>query len=207
MRRPQDFKKALYVCMGFVTAAYLSFSLVVYRWCGQYVASPSLSSAGPVIEKVSYGIGLLGLLVSGVIYAHVGAKYLFVRILRDSRHLQEKTAIHWLTWFGCSLGLCSLSFILAEAIPVFNYLVALVGSICFAPLALMLPAIFYFYDHKDEIKTGTALQKAEGVFNAIIFLLGAFFLVSGSYAVILSIIGAYADGLIGGAFSCANNAV
>jgi amino acid transporter len=42
MRNPKDFNKALYVCMGIVNAAYLSFSLVVYRWCGQWVASPSL---------------------------------------------------------------------------------------------------------------------------------------------------------------------
>lgn len=84
MRNPRDFTKALYSCMGLVTAVYLAFSLVVYKWCGQYVASPSLGSAGPTLEKVAYGIGLLGLLASGMIYAHVGAKYLFVRILRDS---------------------------------------------------------------------------------------------------------------------------
>jgi hypothetical protein len=166
----------------------------------------SSQSAGPTIEKISYGIGLLGLLVSGVIYAHVGAKYLFVRILRNSRHLQEKTPLHWMTWFGCSLGLCAISFILAEAIPVFNYLVALVGSICFAPLALMLPAVFYFYDNKTVIKSGTIGQKLEWALNVFLFFLGAFFLVSGTYAVILEIIKAYADGQIGGAFSCANNA-
>jgi hypothetical protein len=111
-----------------------------------------------------------------------------------------------MTWFGCSLGLCAISFILAEAIPVFNYLVALVGSICFAPLALMLPAVFYFYDNKTVIKTGTIGQKIEWGINVILFFLGAFFLVSGTYAVILEIIQAYADGQIGGAFSCANNA-
>lgn len=42
MRNPRDYRKALFVCMGFVTATYLSFSLVVYRWCGKWVASPSL---------------------------------------------------------------------------------------------------------------------------------------------------------------------
>lgn len=42
MRNPKDYNKALYVCMAFVNAAYLSFSLVVYKWCGQWVANPSL---------------------------------------------------------------------------------------------------------------------------------------------------------------------
>lgn len=32
MRNPKDFNKALYVCIGLANAAYLSFSLVVYRW-------------------------------------------------------------------------------------------------------------------------------------------------------------------------------
>lgn len=42
MRNPQDYKRPLYCCMGLVTASYLVFSLVVYAWCGKWVASPSL---------------------------------------------------------------------------------------------------------------------------------------------------------------------
>lgn len=48
MKNPRDFRKALFLCMSLITAAYLAFSLVVYRWCGQWVASPSLGSAGQV---------------------------------------------------------------------------------------------------------------------------------------------------------------
>jgi hypothetical protein len=64
--------------MGFVTAAYLSLALVVYKWCGKWVASPSLGSAGPTIKKIAYGIGLIGLLVSATLYLHVASKYLFM---------------------------------------------------------------------------------------------------------------------------------
>lgn len=42
MKKPSDYRKALYTCMGIVTVSYLAFSLVVYRWCGKWVASPSL---------------------------------------------------------------------------------------------------------------------------------------------------------------------
>ena len=83
---------------------------------------------------------------------------------------------------------------------------ALVGSICFAPLALMLPAIFFLYDsHKTHMR-GNALQKFEWGCNLILLGLGAFFTVAGTYGTVLSIKDAYADGQIGGAFSCANNA-
>jgi hypothetical protein len=42
MRNPKDYKKSLYLCMTVVTGSYLCFSLVVYRWCGKWVATPSL---------------------------------------------------------------------------------------------------------------------------------------------------------------------
>lgn len=42
MKNPKDYNKAVYVAMGLVNASYIAFSLVVYHWCGQWVASPSL---------------------------------------------------------------------------------------------------------------------------------------------------------------------
>jgi hypothetical protein len=70
------------------------------------------------MKKAAYGVGLIGLIVSACLYLHVScfflivqltsvkaanaiqvaAKYLFVRILRDSRHLQQNTVLHWGTW-------------------------------------------------------------------------------------------------------------
>lgn len=58
MRNPKDYKKPLYVCMALVTASYLAFSLVVYRWCGMWVASPSLgvcSSLSFELQLISFG--------------------------------------------------------------------------------------------------------------------------------------------------------
>ncbi|TVY42283.1 N amino acid transport system protein [Lachnellula occidentalis] len=204
MRNPKEYKKALYGCMGFATAAYLTLSLVVYKWCGKWVASPSLGSAGPTIKKVSYGIGLIGLIVSATLYLHVAAKYLFVRMLRNTRHLQQSTWQHWTVWLSCTFGLASLSFILAEAIPIFNYLIALTGSICFAPLAIMLPGALWLYDH-GHYRTGSAVQKAMYWAHWFLPLLGMFLCVGGTYGVVESIIEAYADGEIGGAFTCADN--
>lgn len=42
MRRPQDYRKSLYLCMSVVTASYLAFTTVIYYWCGKWIASPSL---------------------------------------------------------------------------------------------------------------------------------------------------------------------
>ncbi|TQB71878.1 hypothetical protein MPDQ_007252 [Monascus purpureus] len=196
MRNPNDYKKSLFLCMSLVTASYLAFSLVVYRWCGKWVASPSLGSAGQTIKMVSYGVALLGLIVA--------AKYVFVRILGKTRHLQASTMIHWGTWFGSTIFLGALAFILAEAIPIFNYLIALVGSVCFAPLAMSLPGWLWLHDHGNW-KRGSLVQKLVYLFHWGLVFLGLFFLVGATYGVSIEIRDAYRTGIIGSAFTCQDN--
>ncbi|QDS70395.1 hypothetical protein FKW77_009309 [Venturia effusa] len=204
MKNPLDYNKAVYTCMALVQASYLTFSLVVYKWCGKWVANPSLGSAGETVKKVTFGIGLIGLVVSACLYLHVASKYVFVRILRNSKHLQQNTMIHWVTWLSCTIILGALAFILAEAIPIFNFIIALVGSLCFAPLAISLPGWLWLYDHKDYWK-GPLIKKTQFLFHCFLIVLGAFFLAGGTYGVIEQIILAYASGEIGGAFSCLDN--
>ncbi|KAJ5649601.1 uncharacterized protein N7484_003324 [Penicillium longicatenatum] len=204
MRKPKDYPKAVYLSMSLVTASYLTFSLVIYAWCGKWIASPSLGSAGPTVKRVAYGIALPGLIISGCLYVHVAAKYLFVRILRTSRHLQANTAVHWGTWLGCTTSMAAISFILACAIPIFNYVLALVGALCFAPLAISLPGWLWLYSHADYWK-GPFFRKIMYGFHLFLTVLGAFMAVGGTYGVIVQINEAYRDGQISGAFSCADN--
>ncbi|KAJ6130275.1 hypothetical protein N7512_003055 [Penicillium capsulatum] len=204
MRRPKDYPKAVYMSMSLVTASYLTFSLVIYAWCGKWIASPSLGSAGTTVKRVAYGIALPGLIISGCLYVHVAAKYLFVRILRNSRHLQANTIVHWGTWLSCTVGMAMISFILACAIPIFNYVLALVGSLCFAPLAISLPGWLWLYSHRDYW-TGNLVRKTLFGLHILLVLLGLFMAVGGTYGVIVQINQAYADGQISSAFSCADN--
>jgi hypothetical protein len=149
-------------------------------------------------------LGLIGLIVSACLYLHVAAKYVFVRILRDSKHLQQNTLVHWGTWIGCTTILGAIAFILAEAIPIFNYLLALTGSICFAPLAITLPGWLWLYDHGDYWR-GNVWKKSQYLSHWFLVVLGLFFLGGGTYGVIEQIKQAYESGLIGSAFSCADN--
>jgi len=205
MRKPKDYPKAVYMSMSLVTASYLTFSLVIYAWCGKWIASPSLGSAGETVKRVAYGIALPGLIISGCLYVHVAAKYLFVRILRNSRHLQANTMVHWGTWLGCTIGMAAISFILACAIPIFNYVLALVGSLCFAPLAISLPGWLWVYSHGEYLKKGNLWRQTIYGLHILLILLGLFMTVGGTYGVIVQINNAYADGSISSAFSCADN--
>lgn len=71
MRDPHHYGRALAVCQSVVTVFYLVIGIVVYYYCGSYVASPALGSAGPKMKIVSYGFALPGLLVSTLLFIHV----------------------------------------------------------------------------------------------------------------------------------------
>jgi hypothetical protein len=54
-----------------VTAVYIAIGTVVYWYCGIYVATPALGSAGALMKRISYGLALPGLFVTICIYLHV----------------------------------------------------------------------------------------------------------------------------------------
>jgi hypothetical protein len=180
MRRPQDYRKACLAAGFTVGTLYLVLSLVIYRYCGKWLSVPAFGSAGPLFKKISYGISLPGLIIGLGIYQHVAAKYAFVRILRDSDHLQKNTFIHWGTWLGINLLLGSAAFIMAEAVPILNYLLGLAGALCFAPFSLIFPCLLWMYDFK-AYRSGTASQKAQYGGHILIVLLGLFMVVGTAY--------------------------
>ncbi|KAK4689575.1 hypothetical protein P7C73_g531, partial [Tremellales sp. Uapishka_1] len=204
MKRPQDYPKAVYACMIWIFCAYISMPVVVYKFCGQYVASPSLGSANPLLTKIAYGIAFPGLVMSAVICAHLAGKYLFVRILRNSRHLTANTSIHWITWLGSVFGLGAAAFVLASAIPFFGSLVSLIGALGFGPLGIMLPAVCWLHMY-PETRTGSLKSKLAWGLHAFFVLMGAFCTIAGTYANIVNIIDQYKAGTVGSAFSCADN--
>ncbi|EFY84492.1 neutral amino acid permease [Metarhizium acridum CQMa 102] len=188
MRKPRDYNEAVYLCMGVVTASYLTFSLVFYRCCGLWVASPSLGSAGYTIKIVSYGIGIAGLAISRML------------------------SIPWpsisLSAFCAIQIICRrtpvISFLVASGIPIYNYLLALAGSLTFAPLALGLPSSLWIYDH-GHYRKGNWWQITVYLLNWLLILLAVFMTIAGTYGVVHNITDAYADSTIGQAFSCADN--
>lgn len=103
--------------------------VVVYYFCGQYVASPAMGSAGPLLKKICYGIAIPGLGVSSLIVTHLPAKYIFVTFMRDSPHLNKNTVKHWTVWLGCVIGCTLISYLIASAIPVFGGLIGLIGAL------------------------------------------------------------------------------
>jgi hypothetical protein len=63
--------RVVYVGHLIVTAVYIAIGTVVYWYCGIYVATPALGSAGALMKRISYGLALPGLFVTICIYLHV----------------------------------------------------------------------------------------------------------------------------------------
>lgn len=77
---------------------YIIVSAVIWRYCGQYIASPALGSAGAYFQVVCYGLAFPGLEAGAIIFLHVSAKYIFVRAFRHTKHLAQQTVVHWIGW-------------------------------------------------------------------------------------------------------------
>lgn len=176
MRRPQDYRKACILAGLIVGALYLVLSLVIYRYCGSWLSVPAFGSAGPLFKKISYGISLPGLIIGLGIYQHVAAKYMFVRFLRNSDHLQKNTFVHWGTWLGINFALGTAAFIIAEAVPILNYLLGLAGAICGSPFSLIYPCLLWMYDFKGH-RSGTLAQKSQYTAHVFIALIGSFMVI------------------------------
>lgn len=71
MSNPKDFTKAVLTCQAGVTITYVVIGCVVYYYCGSYVSSPALGSAGSLLKKVCYGLGMPGIIVTTVLCLHV----------------------------------------------------------------------------------------------------------------------------------------
>lgn len=71
MRDPHFYTRAVMICQSIMATLYVVVGCVVYYYCGSYVASPALGSAGAKMKVVCYGIALPGLAVSSAMFVHV----------------------------------------------------------------------------------------------------------------------------------------
>jgi len=203
MREPRHYTRAVIICQSVMTAVYIAIGCVVYYFCGSYVASPALGSAGPTMKKVCYGLALPGLIVSTTLFVHFASKYFFMRILRGSTHLVRNTPTHWITWIGCTAGNALVSYIVASAIPVFGGLVSLIGALLGTLMSLQPMGCMWLYDNWRKSRTGSWYFWAG--WSIFIITAGWFLTIAGTYGSIVGIIDSYAASGGSAAWSCADN--
>ncbi|EME84713.1 uncharacterized protein MYCFIDRAFT_41529 [Pseudocercospora fijiensis CIRAD86] len=187
MRNPHHYTRSLLIAQGAITVVYLVIGVVVYYYCGSYVASPALGSAGSLMKKICYGIALPGLTASCMLFVHMPAKTIFMRFMRGTKHLTTNTPIHWMAWLTCTATIAVVAYLIGSGIPVFDQLLSLVGALlatvtCFQPSGMM----WLF----DNFKRPERSWKWYFGLGMSIFMIGAgsFITVGGTYGAILGIV-------------------
>ncbi|KAG8423486.1 hypothetical protein J3458_000376 [Metarhizium acridum] len=203
MRDPKHYAKALMVCQSAITLAYIVVGVVVYYFCGSYVASPALGSAGPLIKKVAYGIALPGLLVTDLLLIHLAAKSIFVRVLRNSKHLASNTPKHWAVWLGSTFAITVVGYVIASAIPIFGQLIALIGALLGPILCFHPPGFMWIYDNWKRSDGRKPLRWYSGAASSVfVVATGTFLMIAGTYSAIYTIVNTPGSSQV---WSCADN--
>lgn len=187
-KNPHDWPKALALLQVVSTALYLIVAIVIYISIGQDVPSPALSAAGSAtMRKAIWGIAIPTIVIAGVIYGHVAAKYLFVRIFRDTKHLVQRTKLSTLVWFAITLGIWLISMVIAESIPVFNSLMGLISALFVSWFSYGFPGIFWLWMHYGNWFNKGWKQTIKFIMNVVLTLTGLLLCVLGLWASIEAI--------------------
>ncbi|KAF1352195.1 amino acid transporter [Delphinella strobiligena] len=143
LKDPRDFPKALAALQIFDISLYLTVAVVVYRYAGTDVASPALGSTSKLISRIAYGVALPTIVIAAVIYIHVAAKYVYLRIFRGTRHMSANSFLALGSWIGIIAVISVIAFVIAESIPNFNALLSLIASLFASWFTYALSGMFW----------------------------------------------------------------
>ncbi|KAJ9495258.1 hypothetical protein LTR99_004353 [Exophiala xenobiotica] len=212
MKNPYDFRKAIWVV---TICEIILFSLVggiVYGYTGtQYNTAPAFYSIGnEVYKKVSFSFMIPTLIFLGVLYASVSARFIFFRVFEGTRHKSSHTVVGWAAWAGILAVTWIFAFIVAEVIPFFADLLALMSSLFDSFFGWIFWGVAYLRMRQADL--GPGFYKKRGIrgwigflMNIFIIIVGFYFLGVGTYTSVESIRLDYKAGNVKGVFTCANN--
>ncbi|KAJ5174375.1 uncharacterized protein N7482_000252 [Penicillium canariense] len=187
MHTPKDYVKSVYL-IGFIEIIlYTLIGSLVYCFVGQEVQSPALLSAGPLVSRIAFGVALPVIFISGSINTSVIARYLHGHVYRNSVVRYVNTKMGWITWIALVSVLTFLSWIVAEAIPVFSDMLSICAALFNSGLCFYVPSVMWLVLLKDgSLLSGENVRTA--FYNGVVFLFGIGVLVCGMYANILNLV-------------------
>ncbi|KAI0847755.1 transmembrane amino acid transporter protein-domain-containing protein [Daldinia vernicosa] len=213
MREPKDFPKALWACTILEIIVFSVVGAVTYAFVGnQYMTSPAFGSLIPLYKKIAFSFMVPTIIFLGVLYASVSARFIFFRIFQNSHHKNEHTLIGWGTWTLILFVTWVVGFVIANSIPFFNSLLALMSSLFDSFFGFIFWGLAYFRMRKADGSVALLKDRSfrgwfEGILNIIIILTGVFFLTAGTYVSVQGILDEFALGTVGTAFQCASNGI
>ena len=134
------------------------------------------------------------------------AKYVFVRVLRGSKHLSSNSLTHWATWLSCTFGVTIIAYVIGSGIPIFGGLVSLIGALLGAFLAYQPGGCMWLFDNwKQEPQNRNLKWMLLASWSIFLIVAGCFITISGTYGAITSIIESLEDSSQPAPWTCADN--
>ncbi|CAI6091496.1 unnamed protein product [Clonostachys chloroleuca] len=201
MHTPKDYTKSILALGSAQVLIYTITGAVIYSFVGQTVQSPALLSTSPLISKIAFGCALPVIFISGANNTTVVCRFLHGRIYKDTVVQYVNTTKGWVTWIITITGITILSWVVAEAIPFFSELLGLCAALFVSGFSFWIPPIMWFrllkeghwYEYHNIVRA---------VFNLMVFIIGFFVFVCGTYSSIDEIIMKFHSGDISRPFSC-----
>ncbi|KAL1869999.1 hypothetical protein VTK73DRAFT_2842 [Phialemonium thermophilum] len=201
MHTPRDYVKSIWALGIIEIIIYTLTGALVYAFVGQDVQSPALLSASPLVSKIAFGVALPVIFISGSINGTVVGRYMHGRVYAASLIRYINTKMGWLTWIAFIAGITVVAWVVAEAIPFFSDLLSILSALFITGFSLYFPAMMWFMLLREG-KWYSKENLLTAVVNIVIFLMGVFMLVAGTYASVKDITKQYNDGTIRGPFTC-----
>lgn len=187
MHTPEDYVKSLWWLGGIQIIVYTLTGSLIYSFVGQGVQSPALLSAGPLLSRVVFGIALPVIFISGSINTTVVCRYIHGKLYQDSSLRLIDTAKGWASWLGLVFVITILGWIIAEAIPIFSELLAIMSALFVSGLSFYFPPVMWYvllregkWFERRNIKTA--------ICNGVVFLVGIIVFGCGTYSSIVELV-------------------
>lgn len=206
MERPQDFPKSLAVLTGISAFLFIVPPAIGFKYLGQYSTAPAFGSLGVVTyKKASFAFVIVPTVVIGVIYANVSAKFIYFRLMGESRHAHSNTVIGWGMWVLVMVSLWIIAFIFGEVIPSMGDFLSLLGAAFDSFFGFIFFAVAYWHLFRGRY-FANAGRAVMSIIHVFVLIVGLFLLGPGLYAAVEAIMADY-SGEITPAFSCADNSL
>ncbi|KAJ6155971.1 hypothetical protein N7497_004856 [Penicillium chrysogenum] len=203
MHTPKDYTKAIYTLGVVEIIIYTLIGSLVYLFVGKDVQSPALLSAGPLISRIAFGVALPVIFISGSINTSIIARYIHAYVYRHSVVRYVNTKKGWITWISLVAVLTFVSWVVAQAIPVFSTILSISAALFISGLCFYIPPIMWFVLVKEgSWFSRSNLQRAS--YNGIVFLFGIGVLVCGMYANVVHLIQESRDPNSSRPFTCSS---
>ncbi|KAJ5884650.1 hypothetical protein N7495_009160 [Penicillium taxi] len=202
MHTPRDFPKSVWVLGLTEIFIYTITGALIYAFVGQDVQSPALTSAGDLLGRISYGVALPVIFISGSINTVVFGRLVHGRIFANSNIRFINTKMGWITWISVVLAATIIAFVIAEVIPFFDDLLSISSALFISGFTFYFPACMWFLLLREG-KWTDRKNIILAIVNGFIFLIGMLILGAGTYASVDDIVLKYQKGTVRGVFTCA----